>query len=143
MKSEYCAGFIFDLNGNRVLLIEKKRPSWQLNKFNAIGGHIELNETPIKAMIREADEEVNLSITTWKHYLTLSDKEESWKVYWFYTFTNKISLFKNNTDESAEIFSTKLLPQNTISNIPYLMHAALNFERESADLLEVKEIYFD
>lgn len=137
---EYCAGFIFDLDGNRVLLIEKKKPSWQLNKYNAIGGFIESGETPLEAMIRECEEEVNLKITTWKHYATLESNNV--KIHFFYTFTNKIGLFKNNTIEEAEIFHVKLLPENRIANIPYLIHMALNFERESADFLYIKESFF-
>jgi len=144
---EYVAAFIFDLMGNRVLLIQKTKPAWQAGLYNGIGGKLEEDETPLDAVIREIKEEVNLDITTWKNFASLEgdvcpDKGAGWKVHWFYTFTNKIANFKNNTDEIAEIFQTQLLPENTISNIPYLMHMALNFEKDRADFLQIKEINY-
>jgi 8-oxo-dGTP pyrophosphatase MutT (NUDIX family) len=44
-----------------VLLIEKKRPAWQSGKWNLPGGHVEPDETPEQAAIRELSEESNLS----------------------------------------------------------------------------------
>lgn len=142
---EYVAGFIFDLMGNRVLLIRKTKPAWQAGLYNGIGGKIEPGETPLQAIKREIKEEVNLDINTWKHYCCLEgdvclDTGKGWKVHWFYTFTNKIANFKNNTDEIAEIFNVKLLPEDLIPNIPYLMHMALNWEKDRVEFLQIKDL---
>lgn len=43
-----------------VLLIEKKRPDWQVGRFNLPGGHIEEEETIHEAASRELEEETGL-----------------------------------------------------------------------------------
>ncbi len=57
MKTDLVvAGYIF--SGDKVLLIYNRK----LNKWLPVGGHIELNETPDSALIREIKEETNLDI---------------------------------------------------------------------------------
>lgn len=50
------AGYIF--NGDKLLLIHHKK----LDKWLPVGGHIDPNETPDKALRREIKEEVNLEV---------------------------------------------------------------------------------
>jgi len=38
---EYVAGFAFDETYERVVLIEKKKPIWQFEKLNGVGGKME------------------------------------------------------------------------------------------------------
>ena len=59
MQASYCLGFIFNSTLDTVYLIQKLRPEWQYGKLNGIGGKIHNNENSLKAMIREAKEEVN------------------------------------------------------------------------------------
>ena len=47
---EYVLAFIFDTKLNQILLIKKNRPDYQAGLLNGIGGKIEPNETPIKAV---------------------------------------------------------------------------------------------
>lgn len=56
----YVVGFVFDKPRYNVILIEKRRPTWQAGKLNGIGGHIEPGETALGAMVREAREEAGL-----------------------------------------------------------------------------------
>lgn len=60
-KKSYVCGFMLDTDLRRVLLIEKKRPDWQLGRLNGVGGKIEPGETPREAMAREMWEETGLS----------------------------------------------------------------------------------
>lgn len=55
---KYVIGFpIFD---SKVLLIKRKRDPW--HKFwNGLGGHIEIGENPKDAMLRELDEEAEIT----------------------------------------------------------------------------------
>lgn len=57
MKTQLVvAGYI--IHNNKVLLIHHKK----LDLWLPVGGHIEDNETPDEALLREAKEEVNLDI---------------------------------------------------------------------------------
>lgn len=57
-KIDFCVD-VFIVNDNKVLLrMHEKYHMWL-----AVGGHIELDEDPIEAIMREAKEEVGLDIT--------------------------------------------------------------------------------
>jgi 8-oxo-dGTP diphosphatase len=60
MALNYCLGFVVDPSGERVLLMEKRRPSWQAGRLNGIGGKVEGEETGVEAMVRECQEETGL-----------------------------------------------------------------------------------
>lgn len=60
--TEYVAGFLLSHSYDRVLLIHKKRPAWQRDKLNAIGGHVESGETEYEAMVREFREETGITL---------------------------------------------------------------------------------
>lgn len=57
----YVAGFMLSNDNKRVLLIHKKKPAWQRDKLNAVGGKIEKGETPYEAMKREFFEETGIN----------------------------------------------------------------------------------
>lgn len=61
----YCLGFVLDVSGQNVLLIEKARPHWQAGQLNGIGGKLEGDETSHQAMVRECEEESGLLILNW------------------------------------------------------------------------------
>ena len=92
----YVAGFLFDVQGSHVALIEKQRPNWQKGQLTGIGGHIEKHtaecifhnpppcdiqnfepcncsgETPDQAMRREFKEETGVDIDRWMEYVVVS-----------------------------------------------------------------------
>lgn len=67
-KTQYVVGFAYNRNQTEVLLVEKKKPSWQKNRFNGIGGKVEDNETVFQAMQREFEEETGIDISDWKEF---------------------------------------------------------------------------
>lgn len=86
--TRYVCGFRFMPDGYSVLLIEKQRPSWQRGKLNGVGGHIEKNEAPVVAMVREFKEETGLDTlpSHWTHTLTL--KGDDWEVVFYMSIAN-------------------------------------------------------
>lgn len=63
-------GFLKDCD-NRVLLIRKTRPSWQVGWLNGIGGKIEAGETAHDAMLREWSEETGIVPAPDRHFCML------------------------------------------------------------------------
>ncbi len=137
--TEMVVGFLFnDCLGhtNKVMLIEKNRPEWQINKVNGIGGHIEPMESPEQAMIREFKEETSYTIADFKNFAIINGS--GWRVYFFYAL-NKAALIlpeHNPTDEKVIIADINNLPNNIIPNLRWLIPMALD-----PDLLRPVIIY--
>lgn len=116
---EYVLGIIND--GKRTLLIKKNRPEWQKGFYNAIGGKIEPNETPLEAIKRETEEECGLVISNW----IKATKEVHFNGGVIYIFKALISpeeiiKFKSITDEEVNIFNKKELDNiNIIDDLIY------------------------
>lgn len=69
----YVVGFMFSAHLDRVALIHKLKPEWQLGLMNGVGGKTEPGEQPIDAMVREFKEEVDVPTlpSEWSHFCTL------------------------------------------------------------------------
>lgn len=65
---DYVVGFLFSTDERRVVLMEKKRPNWQLGKLNGPGGKVQDEETPYDAMKREFMEEAGAVVTFWRPF---------------------------------------------------------------------------
>ncbi len=120
-KTEYVVGFLF--NGNNVALITKNRPEWQVGKLNGIGGHIEPDETPHRAIVREFKEETGCLIASWNHFATI---EDNWcKIYFFVTYGDY--LINTITDEKVEwVSSLDLWKYNCVHNLYWLVPMAIH-----------------
>lgn len=133
---KYVVGFAF--NDNHVLLIEKKRPSWQKGLYNGLGGHIEGDETPVAAMVREFKEECGIATKEpdWEQYAEM--KGEDWICYCFRS-RNVFDLApaKKTTDEVPKIINSYALENYpTISNIPGLVGLAMDNHAPKLSKLE-------
>lgn len=140
---KYVCGLVFSLDGHRILLIHKNRPSWQAGLVNFGGGKLEEGETALQAVRREILEEFNLNLSTWTNFCELKGNvglPTEWSVEFFFTYTNKIGSFVSKTDEQGEIFLCKMLPDNTLKNVPWLTQMALNFGLDSAGKFVIQEI---
>lgn len=60
VADKYVLGIVLNFEANKILLISKKRPSWQAGLFNGIGGKLNHAEAPLDGMIREFKEETGL-----------------------------------------------------------------------------------
>lgn len=100
---EYVLAFIFDTKLNQILLIKKNRPDYQAGLLNGIGGKIEPNETPIKAVHREVFEETNLNIPE-NDFVSFGEfSNEFFKIYLFFTKINNINQAISKTDEEVKV----------------------------------------
>jgi 8-oxo-dGTP pyrophosphatase MutT (NUDIX family) len=141
---EYVAGFAFAQD--QVLLIEKKRPVWQAERLNGIGGHIEPDETPGGAMQREFSEETGIATVGWNHFATLHVNYG--RIYFFYLEGKweYLRQARSTTDERiCWVNPHSVNAHNAIPNLTWLIPMAMNLRHEisprKAIRIELTEIY--
>jgi len=139
MCIEYVAGFMFNQAGTVVALIEKQRPAWQKGRWNAIGGHVEPEETPSQAMVREFEEETGVYCDEWAEFAVL-EGDGTWRVHFFLAFSDfKVASVGTKTDETVSIFLVNQLPDAVMTNVPRLLKMALSMENERASSFLIRE----
>jgi 8-oxo-dGTP diphosphatase len=120
----YVCGFLFSPDKSRVLLIRKRRPTWQAGLLNGVGGKIEPSDPcPLHAMTREFREEASLTITDWQHCLTLT--APTWAGHFFRSFA-PLDAAHPLTDELLETHPTSRLPKDTIPNLHWIIPLLLD-----------------
>jgi len=117
----YVAGFMFNEDKDKVLLIEKQKPDWQKGKLNGIGGKIEKDELPYDAMVREFKEEVGIECNDWESFCLLIG--DDWVVY-FYKAIGPIHTAKQIEIEKPVVVNVNELPDNIITNLSWLIPMA-------------------
>lgn len=67
-------GLAFTADKSELAIVRKRKPDWQANKLNAVGGKIEEGETPLEAMVREFEEEAGIQTQPeeWEYFGSLS-----------------------------------------------------------------------
>lgn len=86
----YVLGFAFIPDRSKVLLIEKKRPAWQLGMLNGVGGKVEQGELISAAMAREFQEETGI-LTEKEHWASFGKCEgHDYKVYLYTTIIPEV-----------------------------------------------------
>lgn len=129
MSTNYVLGFAFDTDDN-VVLIRKKRPMWQANRLNGVGGKIEEGEMAEQAMRREFREETGVDCMFWNYFLLLDGKDFS--VYCFYTLTVDIKEVKSVTDEDVLVVDSWFLPDDVLFNLRWILPLALDGDLRNA-----------
>lgn len=126
----YVAGLMFSGDGERVALVRKKRPTWQVGRLNAIGGKIEsFDLTTVDAMIREFSEETGVLTRAheWTPVAVLEGPE--FQVNFYAAFSDSgLGLVRTAEDEVIEVFSTSevLAYRTLIPNLKVIIPLALD-----------------
>jgi len=126
--TKYVLGFLFTDDLEKVWLIRKLRPQWQFEKLNGIGGHVEPNETPDQAMVREFKEETGVVITDWRWFMTM--KNDEWEVECYYQ-----TIRNNKTPISMTDESVHLIPVYMINEVPVIT----NLRRIIPNIIDIME----
>ncbi len=120
----YVVGFSFTEDVDKVLLIEKNRPAWQVGYHNGVGGKIEENETPYDAMCREGMEEAGLSVE-WVYRGVMKGwtyQDDPFECHIFSAHDNSILAFEQKEDEIIKVFDYPL-PESVpiVANLNFLV----------------------
>jgi 8-oxo-dGTP diphosphatase len=120
----YVLGFLFTPERERVVLLQKARPSWQAGKLNGVGGHIEQDESPDVAMEREANEETGVINIEWEEFTVVYGLD--WCMHVFRAFDTQADEATNLEDEPVTCCDPLNLPPNVLTNLRWLVPMALD-----------------
>jgi len=113
MKAKHVT-LLFLIKEDQILLAMKKR-GFGSGRYNGVGGKIEPNETVEQAMIRECQEEIEVTPTNyWKvaEHDFLVEGENAWRMYAHVYFCDAWQGEPHETEEMAPHWFNR-------SNIPY------------------------
>lgn len=131
----FVVGFLFSEPCDRVVLIEKRKPIWQLGRLNGVGGKVELRpsrrlESPQEAMAREFMEETGARAgpEEWECFCKLSDRKEAEVIVHFLRAFDTAALMDAATVERERIVKAdpRALPSHVLPNLRWLIPLALD-----------------
>jgi len=145
-KQRWCVGFMFDRAMQKVVLIkgapEKKMFAGMLN---GIGGAVELTETPLEAMQREAMEEAGViqQRLQWVHYATLEVAQPIdgllycfWAEHWNPDQLDGHQAGEEGVLKVIAIGNIGIMSANLVPNCRYLIPMALDQDMPIAQIRE-------
>ena len=120
--TDYVVGLAYDITGEIATLIKKKRPVWQEGLLNGVGGHIEEGEEPYDAMVREFEEETDLFVDDWYHFMTLEIPNGHIFFYRVYLDLNDLTNIKSPTDEQVGLYHVNMLERHgLVPNLDWIV----------------------
>ena len=130
--TEYVLGFAH--SADYVLLARKARPEAQKGKLNGLGGKLEVGETPLEAMLREAKEEANLDPLPWKPLALM--RFPACRIHVFHAELHDLPVGellatgRSGVDEPTNWYSLRGLTligwEQTVTHVPVLLALALD-----------------
>jgi 8-oxo-dGTP diphosphatase len=124
--TSYVVGFAFSPNLHEVMLVEKKRPKWQIGLLNGPGGRIEVGESPLDAMVREFREETGLGThdDEWTRYASL-EVDGNFVHFFYHVFVGCMPHPITTTDETV-VLAPLGMQSKWLPNLRWLIPMALN-----------------
>lgn len=125
----YVAGFAFNDAKDRVVLIRKNRPEWQVGKLNGVGGKIEDTDIDgFAAMCREFHEETGVETmpADWTYFLTI--QSDFGFVQFYFAVGDRFMAAETQSDEVVETIPVDfaLIKQQSVPNLMWLIAIALD-----------------
>lgn len=117
MTEKKCS-LLFLRRGDEILLAMKKR-GFGSDRYNGVGGKIELGETIEQALVRECREEINvIPMNYWKvaeHDFVQDEGDEPWRMYVHVYFCDEWEGVPTETEEIApEWFKIEDIPYDNM-----------------------------
>lgn len=127
--AKYVAGFLFDPTFRYVAMVLKKRPAWQADKWNAVGGHVEDGEPAGAAMAREFHEEAGILHYRWQHFATIVADGAGAQLNAYFAVGAEDEYIRSNTDEQVDWLPIKGVREGqwpVVTNTRWLLEMALS-----------------
>lgn len=132
MRNRYpVAVHLIFICDQQILLLRRYHTGYEDGKYSVVAGHVEAGETITQAVIREAGEEVGVTITAQDVDIVqvMHRKSEEERVDFFVLIKNWTGDIINNEPhmcDDLKWFALSKLPQNII---PYVKNAIENYQK--------------
>jgi len=147
----YVLGLMFSEGFQKVALIKKKRPLWQENRLNGIGGEIKNGESIHQAMVREFFEETGVKTkeNDWGHFSDMYGVKviEGTAITWLVSILASVSdlSFLEEKEEVVVVDVNTISPlrnKDMIENLPSIISLAIDYlEDKKPSFVEIQ--YYD
>lgn len=129
---DYVAGFAFNEDMTKVIMVKKEKPNWQKGKINAVGGKVNGHEFYPTAMSREFLEETGIETTfeEWNDVIAIKGKD--FKVVFYMTKLDDERFHSAQSMEEEEILILNVMDvklYDRIDNIDMLLDMCYYKER--------------
>lgn len=75
---QVATALLFDRNNKLLIYLRDDKPEISFpNHWDLFGGHVEANETPEEALVRELKEELNIEISDYQFYKSFESRNEA------------------------------------------------------------------
>lgn len=121
------AVFLVLVRDNKILLQRRYKSGWEDGKYTFVSGHVECNETPSQALIREAREEVGIDIQpknlTPVHFMYRNGTDTARMDMYFKAskWTGEIENLEPEKHDRIEWFMIDNLPNNTTQIVKFFL----------------------
>lgn len=124
---KYTLGFIFNETLDKVLLINKLAPDWQVGKLNGLGGKVEEGEDGLTCIVREVKEESGLETISedWEYVCKMYSPDFDIDTF-SYIYKSDLNNAKSMELEKIEWCDVKNLPYNVIGNLNWLIPMSID-----------------
>lgn len=125
----YTVGFAVH-QGHVFLILKNRGPASVRDRYNGIGGKVEVGEAPRAAQRREFREEAGLDIEEfrWRHTVVLKHLHQAWAVWFFvvHLTDEEVRAVRAMEDEPIGSFDLLELPSNVVPNLRWLLPLSLD-----------------
>ena len=121
-----AAVYLMLIKNNDILLLRRYNTGWQDGKYSLVAGHLDKGETIARAMIREAQEEANITlqekVIQVVHTIHRTDEDAEYIDFFLTanTWQGDIKNLELNKCDELAWYPLDNLPINTL---PYIKHA--------------------
>lgn len=121
------AVFLILQKGNKVLFQRRKNTGHEDGNYSLVGGHFEGNESAISVLLREAKEEIGITLdpNDLKLAYVLHKKTEDERIDLFFVthkWNGDPTICEPDKSDDLAFFPTNMLPKNTVEYIVQAIH---------------------
>jgi len=131
MRSKFLvAVHLFFLRGDQILLLRRFNTGYEDGKYSVVAGHVDAGETVTQAAIREAKEEVGVTLDAGDIQVVqvMNRKSEDERIDFFVTVRHWVGELGNQEPNKCDDLTWMAIDSLPPDTIPYVKRAIENYQ---------------